>query len=151
MPNRVVAVLGGALLLIGTAGAPATATGSVGAGDVLPACTSMSDWPTERVSADVRAAVVSYYRARDLLPVRIVGHREYVLDVREQRVGTHWCVTADGTESGYVGQVPKWATRAVMVYARHQPYPVTESAAHFVTLAKAPGRSWAVVGEDTGP
>jgi hypothetical protein len=132
-------------------GAPPAAAGPVIAGDVLPACTSMSDWPARPVTPDVRHAVARYYQAKDLAPVRIVGHREYVLDVDEQSVGTHQCLNADGSTSGYVGQVPSWAARAVMVQARHRPYPGTGAPANFVTLARGPGHGWTVVGEGTGP
>lgn len=147
---RLLPALALAAALIGAVGAPAPAAASASSDD-LPACTSMADWPTRPVTSSVRAAVAAYYRAKGLAPVAIAQHREYVLDVEEQRTGTHWCLNPDGSKSGYVGNVPKWATRAVMVYARHRPYPVTESPANFVTLAKAPGRPWKVVGEDTGP
>lgn len=125
------------------------ASAQVAAGDIS-ACTSLTDWPTRTVTAKVRAAVVKYYTGKGLAPVRIVKNREYVLEVTAQRVGTHYCLNPDGSVAGYVGTVPRGATRAVMVYARHRPYPVTESPANYVTLAKSPGRPWTVVGEDTG-
>ncbi len=148
---RAIPALALAVAVFGAVGAPAPAAASTSFSEDLPACTSMADWPTRPVTSNVRAAVAAYYRAKGLAPVAIAKHREYVLDVEEQRTGTHWCLNPDGSKSGYVGNVPKWATRAVMVYARHRPYPATESAASFVTLAKAPGRPWKVVGEGTGP
>jgi hypothetical protein len=120
-------------------------------GDVVASCTTMADWPTTKVTPGVRATVVAYYRARNLLPATIDRNRQYVLDVDTQRVGVHSCANPDGTISQYAGSVPAGATSAVMVYVHHQPYPETEAPANFVTLARSPGKAWRVVGEGTGP
>ena len=118
--------------------------------DTLSACTSIGDWPTRAVPADVVAAVTKYYAAKKLTPATIENGREWILNVKAQSLGTHWCLNPDGGKSGYVGSVPPQATAAVMVLVKHKPYPVTQSPTHFVTLAKVAG-VWKVVGEGTGP
>ena len=120
-------------------------------GTPLPACPVMSKWPVKPVSADVVAALTKYYSARHLTPVSVYGKRETVLDVKKESVGVHWCRNLDGSKSGYVGVVPKNATAAVMVHVKHRPYPVTQAASTFVTLAKIPSKGWKVVSDDTGP
>jgi hypothetical protein len=140
-----------ALLFGGCTGASSQVAGNVPTAVITPKCSSMSDWPVKAVTVEVKAAVLAYYHAKNLLPVTIDKNREYVLDVVEQQVGAHWCLNPDGTKSGYTGQVPKGATEAVMVYAKHKPYPIIQAPAHFVTLAKSPGTAWKVVGEGTGP
>ena len=88
---------------------------------------------------------------KHLTPITIVNRRETVLNVKVQRVGVHYCANPGGGKSGYVGAVPKNALAAVMVYVRHKPYPVTNSPASFVTLARMPVTGWKVVSEGTGP
>jgi hypothetical protein len=116
----------------------------------LSACSFIDSWPKKTVTADVVAAVTTYYAAKKLTPITIENNREWILNVKQQSVGTHWCVTADGGKSGYTGSVPPQATAAVMVFVKHKPYPVTQFGTHFVTLAMVAG-AWKVVGEGTGP
>jgi hypothetical protein len=127
------------------------AEAAVPVADALPACTVITDGPTMRATAPMRATVVTFYRERRLLPATIVKNRAWVVDVNLHRKGTHYCLNPDGTTSGYSGNVPLSATQAVMVYVRHQPYAATEAPANYLTLARSPGHAWRVVGEDTAP
>jgi hypothetical protein len=141
----------GVLLLAAVLSAAPPVVAREPSGDVVAPCSTFGDWPTTKVTPGVRATVMAYYRARDLLPATIDKNRQYVLDVDAQREGVHSCANPDGTVSQYAGNVPTGATAAVMVYVHHQPYPETEAPANFVTLARSPGRAWRVVGEGTGP
>jgi hypothetical protein len=151
-------VLGGAALLsvvavttsIGVVGEPA---GSVGLGDAtttLPVCPSIDSWPVRPVSAAVTQALRAYYAARHLTPVSIYRGRMWVLNVRTESVGVHWCRNVGGGRSGYVGEVPKGASAAVLVRVTHRAYPVTGSATTYATVAEVAKR-WRVVGDDTAP
>lgn len=102
------------------------------------------------VSAPVRTALTRYYAARHLTPITVKGNRMWVLTVALETVGVHWCLNAGGGRSGYVGVVPKGARAAVMAEVTHRPYPVTESATTFATLALL-ATGWKVVSDDTGP
>lgn len=131
--------------LAGTASAHSSAlTGS------LPRCPSTSTWPVAPVSAPVKTALKGYYTSRHLTPFTVYRNRMWVLNVKLERVGTHWCQNVGGGRSGYVGVVPKNATAAVLVQVTHRPYPVTRSATTFATVAKLPA-GWKVVSDDTGP
>jgi hypothetical protein len=102
------------------------------------------------VSAPVKSALTRYYATRHLNPITIYRNRVWVLNVKLEILGTHWCQNAGGGRSGYVGVVPKNATAAVLVEVTHRPYPVTQSATTFATVAKLP-TGWKVVSDDTGP
>lgn len=124
---------------------------SAGAGGAtLPRCPSTSTWPVRSVSAPVRTALTRYYAARHLTPITVKGNRMWVLSVKLESVGVHWCLNTGGGRSGYVGVVPKGARAAVMVEVTHRPYPVTGSATTFATLAEL-AAGWKVVSDDTGP
>ncbi len=117
----------------------------------LPPCPVLAKMPVKPVEPAVTRVVQRYYARKHLTPITIVNHRERVLNVREQRVGVHYCANPGGGKSGYVGAVPKNAVAAVMVFVRHKPYPVTNTPASFVTLARVPVTGWKVVSEGTGP
>lgn len=120
-------------------------------GRALPNCPVIAKWPVKPVAADVVVVLKRYFAAKHLTPITIYKNQETVLNVKEQSVGVHWCKNPDGSKSGYVGAVPKSATAAVMVHVKHKPYPVTQAASTFVTLAKMPRTGWRVVSEGTGP
>jgi hypothetical protein len=120
-------------------------------GTTLPACPVIAKEAVKPVSADVVAALKKYYAVRHLTPISVYKNQETVLNVKQQSKGVHWCRNSDGSKSGYVGVVPKNATAAVMVHVKHKPYPVTEAASTFATLAKMPVTGWKVVSDDTGP
>lgn len=128
-----------------------TPTASPAPSATLTPCPVVANWPIKPVTADVLAAVTSYYAAKHLAPITIYNNEEMVLDVNEQSVGTHWCANPDGGKAGYVGAVPLTAIAAVMVHVKHLPYPTTQTPSNFVTLAKIPVTGWTVVGEGTGP
>ncbi|HUV57659.1 MAG TPA: DUF4232 domain-containing protein [Acidimicrobiales bacterium] len=128
----------------------ATYANAPAASTTFAACNYYTNWPTKTVTADVVNAVTKYYISRNLAPITIANNREWIVPLATQRVGTHWCLNADGSVSGYTGSVPLSATAAVMVYVHHKPYPVTEAPSHFVILAKIAG-VWKVVAENTGP
>lgn len=117
----------------------------------LPACPVVSKWPVKTVSPGVVAALKSYYGSRHLTPIKIVKNQEMVLNVTAESVGTHYCLNPDGSKSGYVGVVPRNAIAAVMVRVTHKPYPVTQSANTFATLADVATKGWRVVSDDTAP
>ncbi len=125
------------------------ATAAISRGTVL-VCTGPSSWPTRHVSGDVLRAISAYYAAKKLTPATVPSGTEWVLNVVAYRVGTHWCLNADGGYGGYSGSVPATASAAVMVLVRHRAYPVTQNSSSFVTLAQVKGL-WRVVGEGTGP
>lgn len=116
----------------------------------LPPCPVIATMPVKSVEPAVVRVVQRYYARKKLTPIVIVRRRETVLNVKEQRVGVHYCANPDGGRSGYVGAVPKNAVAAVMVYVRHKPYPITQTPASFVTLARLPLIGWTVVSEGTG-
>ncbi len=140
-----VAVIAMGMLILPPALIPAAS------GATLPPCPVFARLPTKPVTADVVAAIKKYYTARHLTPITIYKNRETVLNVKQQSAGVHWCKNPDGSRSGYVGVVPRNATAAVMVRVRHKPYPVTQSAFTFATLAKMPRTGWRVVSDDTAP
>jgi hypothetical protein len=119
----------------------------------LPDCmaSAVSTWPVEAVTEGVPAAVYAYFKAKNLLPITIYKNSENVLDPVQQRLGWHSCSNGNSSIGGYAGSVPMSATKAVMVYVHHAPYPIVESSDSFVTLAMMPGKGWQVVGEGTGP
>ncbi len=144
---------GRAMLLVAAVLAPwlmPTANADLSA-SALPPCPVMAKMPVRSVEPAVVRVVQRYYAQKHLTPIAIIKHQETILNVVTQRVGVHYCTNTGGGKSGYVGAVPKNAVAAVMVYVRHKPYPVTQSPANFVTLARLPRIGWKVVSEGTGP
>ena len=103
------------------------------------------------LSAAVRRAIVDYYTAKDLDPVVFPEAKETLLDIEQHRLGIHACTYVDGGVSAWTGDVPMTANAAVRVFVRHEPYPVTDTPANFVTVARMPSGRWEIVGEATSP
>jgi hypothetical protein len=141
------------LLASGT-GAPTVTTAAIPKPDsAIPDCmaSAVRNWPVQAVFEGVRAAALAYYKAKNLLPIRIYKDSKNVLNLVQQRAGFHWCNSGDGIIGGYEGQVPANAIAAVMVYVHHAPYLVVNASEHFLTMAMIPGKGWQVVGENTSP
>ena len=149
--TRTVAVLGSLTLAAGL-GVPLAATwsGAAASASTLPVCPTTATWPVKPVSAAVRATLVKYYTVRHLNPVTVHKNQMWVLNLKLERAGVHWCTNAGGGRSGYVGVVPKAATAAVLVQVTHKAYPVTGSSTTFATVVKL-ATGWKVVSDDTAP
>ena len=117
----------------------------------LRACPVFSNLAVKPVSADVKAALTSYYATRKMTPISIYKGEETILSVQLESTGVHWCRNLDGSKSGYVGVVPKSSTAAVMVHVKHKAYAGTEAASTYATLARSSSGVWKVVSDDTAP
>ncbi len=117
----------------------------------LPSCSKIYSGIYKPIEKEVRAAVVKFYTAKKLAPVTIYKNREQIITVKLWTVGVHYCLNPGGGKGGYVGALPKTATSAVQVYAKHKPYPGTAAPSHFLMLAKTKTKGWTVYSEGTGP
>ena len=119
---------------------------------VLTPCSAGMDRPSQAIPKNVVVAVYKYYKARNLLPIRIQGNHEKLLNLNDQSLGRHWCNSGNGIMGAYDGEVPLNATQAVMVLVEHSPYKAgNRTNTNFLTIAMIPGTGWRVVGENTGP